>query len=132
MSAEELARQQTAAGTRPAAGGIQRLPTPAGEKYVRPHLRSARPVCCLGRAPADSRGVVAQRVGEKLGHGAFGEVIQAMREDTQEMVAVKQIPIKVDDDRHQDKIMVRSRHTTWGWVTSVDATGVANSGRSAC
>ena len=42
MSAEELARQQTAAGTRPASGGIQRLPTPAGEKYVRPHLRPAQ------------------------------------------------------------------------------------------
>ena len=41
MSAEELARQQTAAGTRPAAGGIQRLPTPAGEKYVRTSRTSA-------------------------------------------------------------------------------------------
>ena len=107
MSAEELARQQTAAGTRPAAGGIQRLPTPAGEKYVRPHLRPARPVCCPGRAL--TAGVVAQRVGEKLGHGAFGEVVQAVKEDTGELVAVKQIPIKVDDDRHQDKIMVRPR-----------------------
>ena len=42
-----------------------------------------------------------------LGQGAFGVVIQACREDTGEQVAVKQIPIKVDDDRHQEKIMVR-------------------------
>ena len=48
-----------------------------------------------------------QRVGKKLGQGAFGEVIQACREDTGEQVAVKQIPIRVDDDRHQEKIMVR-------------------------
>ena len=48
-----------------------------------------------------------QRVGKKLGQGAFGEVIQAMKEDTGEEVAVKQIPIRVDDDRHQEKIMVR-------------------------
>jgi serine/threonine protein kinase len=46
-------------------------------------------------------------VGKKLGQGAFGEVIQAMRDDTNEQVAVKQIPIRVDDDRHQEKIMVR-------------------------
>ena len=48
-----------------------------------------------------------QRVGKKLGQGAFGEVFQAMKEDTCEEVAVKQIPIRVDDDRHQEKIMVR-------------------------
>ena len=44
-----------------------------------------------------------------LGQGAFGVVMQAMKDDTNEQVAVKQIPIKVDDDRHQEKIMVRCR-----------------------
>ena len=48
-----------------------------------------------------------QRVGKILGQGAFGQVFQAMKEGTAEEVAVKQIPIKVDDDRHQEKIMVR-------------------------
>ena len=46
-------------------------------------------------------------MGKKLGQGAFGEVFQAVKEDTSEQVAVKQIPIRVDDDRHQEKIMVR-------------------------
>ena len=44
-----------------------------------------------------------------LGQGAFGVVMRAMKEGTGEEVAVKQIPIKVDDDRHQEKIMVRCR-----------------------
>ena len=61
-------------------------------------------------------------------------VMRAMKEGTAEEVAVKQIPIKVDDDRHQEKIMVRCRR-----LACASAVGLSDScrcilcsGRSAC
>ena len=94
-----------------------RAPRPAASSGCR--RPPARNTCARTSAPRGlsvawaarplTAAAVLQRVGEKLGHGAFGEVIQALKEDTNEQVAVKQIPIKVDDDRHQDKIMVRPR-----------------------
>ena len=50
---------------------------------------------------------VSQRIGRKLGQGAFGSVIEAFNDISGERVAVKMLPLAVDDDRHQEKITVR-------------------------
>ncbi len=48
MSAEALAQQQIAAGTRRSSqAGPKRLPGPEGEKYVRTSRRLTRPVRAL-------------------------------------------------------------------------------------
>ena len=83
---------------------------------------SQRPITRRAITPRSNRHTDArvQRVGKMLGQGAFGVVMQAMKEETSEQVAVKQIPIKVDDDRHQEKIMVRCRWLRYSPTTSTN------------
>ena len=50
-----------------------------------------------------------QRVGKKIGNGENGELFQAWVEESAELVALKKIPIKIDDVKHQETTMVTNR-----------------------
>jgi hypothetical protein len=48
-----------------------------------------------------------QRIGGRLGNGSFGTVAEAFNDQTNERVAVKQMPLAAEDPRKQEQIKVR-------------------------
>jgi len=61
----------------------------------------------LGQEPAAKSGHINWKKGELLGSGAFGKVYLGLNLDTGELLAVKAVPIALDEDDEQTTSLVR-------------------------